>query len=69
MSRDVVFDKSASWYESDSAPFEPTEEQLVVKSDDDVVKIFSDSVKLVRNRHLSVKLCGYEVCKEEEKNM
>ena len=34
VSRDIVFDESASWYEADSAPSEPTKEELDVNSDD-----------------------------------
>ena len=36
MSRDAVFDKSASWYEPDSTPSGPTEEELDVNMDDDI---------------------------------
>ena len=36
VSRDVVFDESTFWYEPDSAPSEPTEEELDVNSYDDV---------------------------------
>ena len=36
VSRDIVFDESASWHEPDLAPFGPTEEELDVHLDDDI---------------------------------
>ena len=35
ISRDVVFDESASWYKPDATPSEPIEEELNANSDDD----------------------------------
>ena len=36
VSPDVIFDRSASWYEPESAPSKPTEEELGVNSDDNI---------------------------------
>ena len=36
ISRDVVFDESASWYEPDSIPSGPNEEELEVNTNDDI---------------------------------
>ena len=36
MSRDVVFDESASWYKPDATPSDLTEEELNVNSDNEI---------------------------------
>ena len=36
VSQDVGFDQSASWYELDSTPSDPTEEELEITTNDDI---------------------------------
>ena len=53
VSRDVVFDESASWYEPDSTPSGPNEEELDVNMDDDI-----QPSPLPKNNPSSIQLSG-----------